>query len=69
MLRDTLPTKIMVIVLTLNWVMQNLQAYFAGEIIHEGRTEIVVVFSHGGIFENERGSTLECLIYSLIVMG
>jgi hypothetical protein len=53
MLRDTLPTKIMLVVLTLNWVMQNLQAYFAGEIIHEGRTEIVVVFSHGGIFANE----------------
>jgi hypothetical protein len=62
MLRDASPTKIMLVVLTLNWVMKNLQAYFAGEIIHEGRTEIVVVFSHDDIFANERGSTLHCLI-------
>jgi hypothetical protein len=64
MLRDASPTKMMLVVLTLNWVMQNLQAYFAGEIIQERRTEIVVVFSHGGIV-NEWGITLHCLIWSL----
>jgi hypothetical protein len=35
MLRDASPTKMMLVVLALNWVMKNLQAYFTGEIIHE----------------------------------
>jgi hypothetical protein len=47
MLRDASPTKMMLVVLTLNWVMQNLETYFTGEIIHERRTEnVAAVVGH-----------------------
>ena len=65
MLRYTFPTKIMFVVLTLNWVVQNFETYFTGQTIHERRGEIVVVFNHDCILANAEGSTFQCFLQSV----
>ena len=61
MLRYTFPTKIMLVALALNWVVQNFETNFTAKTIHEEGTEIFVVPSHGGIAKDV-GSVFKYLI-------
>ena len=65
MLRYTFPTKIMFVVLTLNWVVQNFETYFTGQTINERRGEIVVVFNH----DPEQNCRLNYNVFMSITIG